>query len=112
MPTALLILQAGTAAVMASPAPPALDLGPPTIELQARVHADSIRVERQGDAHLRVYADPVLAKAINVQRSKPIPNGATVRNVEVVLDANVAVDPNGGPASASIQATTPGELQP
>jgi len=109
MPAALLILQAGAAAAMA---PPASDVGPPTIQIHARVHADRIKVERQGEARLTVHADPILAQAIAVDRSKPVPNGATVRNVDVVLDAQVAVDPNGGPLTASATAKTTGEPQP
>jgi hypothetical protein len=109
MPGALLILQAGAAAALAQPS---ADAGPPTIELHARVHADRIKLEREGDAKLTVYADPILAQAISVDRSKPVPNGATVRNVEVVLDAQVTVDPNGGPARASATATATGEPQP
>lgn len=111
MPGALLILQAGAAVALAL-APPAGDAVPPTIQLHARVHADRIKVERDGDAHLTVYADPVLAQAIHVDRSRPVPNGATVKNVDVVLDARVTVDPNGGPLAASATATTTGEPQP
>ena len=111
MSGALFILQAGAAAALAQPAPTA-DAGPPTIQLHARVHADRIKVDRQGDAHLTLYADPLLAKAITDDRSKPVPHGATVRNVEVVLDAQVTVDPNGGPARAFATATATGEPQP
>ena len=108
---ALFILQAGAAAALAQPAPTA-DAGPPTIQLHARVHADRIKLEREGEARLTVYADPILAKAITVDRSKPVPNGATVSNVEVVLDAVATIDPNGGPARASATATTTGEPSP
>jgi hypothetical protein len=111
MSGALFILQAGAAAALATPA---ADAGPPTIQLHARVQADRIKVEREGEASLTVYADPVLAKAIHVDRSKPVPNGATVKNVEVVLDAQATIDPNGGPvtATATATATATGEPQP
>jgi hypothetical protein len=113
MPGALLILQAGAAAAMAQPAaPPSTEAGSPTIQLHARVRADRIKVEREGEAKLTVHADPILAKAINVDRSRPVPNGGTVRNVEIVLDAQVTVDPNGGPLTASATAETTGEPQP
>jgi hypothetical protein len=112
MPGALLILQAGAAAVLAPPAtPPASSL--PTIEFRARVHADSLRVERRGDAHLTVTADPLLAKAIDVRPSKPVPNGVTVRDVDVQLDVFVTVDPSGGqPAATASLSSSTGEPQP
>ena len=110
---ALLILQAGAAAA-ANPAvapPPSATL--PTIELRARIRADSIRVEQEGEAHLTVDADPLLAKAIDVQRSKQMPNAVTVRDVEVRLDATVTVDPDGGPAIVNARLSSdPGEPQP
>lgn len=88
------------------------DAGPPTIQLHARIRADSIRVERQGEAHLTVAADPVLAQAVDVRRSKPVPNGQTVKNVVIDLDARATVDPDGGPPAVSIRAATPGEPSP
>ena len=110
---ALLILQAGAASVLAAPpsAPPATTL--PTIELRARVHADGLRVEQQGEARLTVTADPLLAKAIEVERSKPVPNAVTVRDVDVQLDVFVTVDPAGGrPAVTARVSSYPGEPQP
>jgi hypothetical protein len=112
MPGAFLILQAGAAAVMAPPTtPPASTL--PTIEFRARIHADSVRVERQGEANLTVTADPLLARSIEVRPSKPVPNGVTVRDVDVQVDVFATVDPSGGePAlNASVSSST-GEPQP
>ena len=106
MPGALLILQAGAAAVLAPGQPSATA---PTIEIRARVRADRIRVEREGEASLSVHAEPLLDRRIEVDRSKPVPGATTVRNVEVTLDAAVTVDPNGGPATVSAQAKTTGE---
>ena len=110
---ALIILQAG-AAVVANPAvapPPAATL--PTIELRAHVRADRLRVEREGEARLTVEADPLLAKAIDVRRSKPVPNAVTVRDVEVTLDATATIDPDGGPAAVAARVSSdPGEPQP
>jgi hypothetical protein len=110
---ALLILQAGAvAAAGQAPTAPASD-APPTIELRARIHADSLRVERQGDATLSVAAQPLLAKDIAVTRSKPVANGATVRDVDVQLDVFVTVDPDGGPpAVAASLSSAPGEPKP
>ena len=111
---ALFILQAGAATVLAGPPsaePPAATL--PTIELRARVHADSLRVEQQGEARLTVAADPLLAKAIEVERSKPVPNAVTVKNVDVLLDVFVTIDPAGGqPAVTARVSSYPGEPQP
>jgi hypothetical protein len=110
---ALFILQAGAAAV-ANPAvapPPLATLS--TIELRARIQADRLRVEQEGEAFLTVEADPLLAKAIDVRRSQPVPNAVTVRNVEVQLDATVTVDPAGGPAIVNARVSSdPGEPQP
>lgn len=106
---ALLILQAGTAAVLA-PAPAQASATAPTIEIRARVRADSIRVEREGEASLTVHAQPLLAQKIEVDRSRPVPNATTVRNVEIVLGAAVTIDPAGRPATVSADAeTTTGE---
>ena len=113
MPGALLILQVGAASVLAAPStsPPAATL--PTIELRARVHADSLRVEQQGEARLTVAADPLLAKAIDVERSKPVPNAVTVKNVDVNLDVFVTIDPAGGPPAVTARVSSDqGEPQP
>lgn len=109
---ALFILQAGAASVLAAPQPaPVPTL--PTIELRARVHADSLRVERQGEARLTVTADPLLDKAIDVERSKPVPNAVTVKNVDVNLDVFVTVDPAGGPPAVTARVSSDqGEPQP
>jgi hypothetical protein len=114
MPGALFILQAGAASVLGSPPsaqPPVSTL--PTIELRARVRADRLRIEREGEARLTVEADPLLAKAIDVRRSKPVPNAVTVRDVEVTLDATATIDPDGGPAAVAARVSSdPGEPQP
>ena len=109
---ALFILQAGAASVLAAPQPaPVPTL--PTIELRARVRADSLRVEQQGEARLTVTADPLLDKAIEVQRSKPVPNAVTVKNVDVNLEVFVTVDPAGGPPAVTARVSSdPGEPQP
>ena len=111
MPGALFILQAGAASVLAPQPTPASTL--PTIELRARVHADSLRVEQQGEARLTVAADPLLDKAIEVQRSKPVPNAVTVKDVDVNLDVFVTIDPAGDPPSVTARVSSdPGEPQP
>ena len=110
---ALVILQAGAAAAanLAVAPPPSATL--PTIELRARIRADRLRIEQEGEAQLTVEADPLLAKAIDVRRSKPVPNAVTVRDVEVTLDATVTLDPNGGPPAVTARVSSdPGEPQP
>jgi len=109
---ALFILQTG-AAVAAARAADAPSQAPPTIELHARVHADRIRIERRGESHLTVTADPLLERAVDARSSKPLPNAQTVKNVDVNLDVHVTVDPNGGPPAVTAQlSSTPGEHQP
>lgn len=111
MPGALLILQAGAAAVMVPSATP--ESASPTIQLRARVQADSLRIERRGEARLTVTADPLLARAIDVRPSKPVPNGVAVRDVDVQIDIFATIDPSGARPSvdASVSSST-GEPQP
>ena len=80
----------------------------PDIELHARVSAKSIRVERQGRAEVTVHAEPLLDKTTVIAPSKPIPNGATVSNVTVSLDAAVTLADAGQIRPASPMPTTGG----
>ena len=80
----------------------------PDIELHARVTAKSIRVERQGRAEVTVHAEPLFGKTAVIAPSKPIPNGATVNNVTIALDAAATLADPTQPALVAQTAITGG----
>jgi len=75
---------AATAA--AGPAP----AGPPDIEINARVRARELRIEQQGEARLRVWAEPSAADKVEVERN--LPKGQRrYRNLDIKLDAEARI---------------------
>ena len=93
-----LILLTGAAALLPPAAPEVVQ---PTIELHTRVHADSLRIETQGNACLTVEANPLLVKETLITRSKPVPSGQSVRDVDIQVDLSVTVDPKAEPVAAN-----------
>lgn len=81
MPGATLIFAAAAAVAPA---------GPPDIELHARVHAREVRIEQQGEARLRVWAEPSGGDKVEVERN--LPKGQRrYRNLDIELDAQARV---------------------
>ncbi|WP_423141258.1 hypothetical protein ACOYW6_10480 [Parablastomonas sp. CN1-191] len=80
----------------------------PDIELHARVSAKSLRVERQGRAEVTVHAEPLLDKTTLITPSKLVPNGTTVSNVTVSLDAAVTLADPSQPALVTQTPSTGG----
>jgi hypothetical protein len=79
------------AAAAAGP-PPA---GPADIEINARVRARELRIEQQGEARLRVWADPSAADKVDVERNMP-KGQRRYRNLDIRLDAEARIaDPAG-----------------
>lgn len=75
---------AATAA--AGPAP----TGPADIEVNARVRARDLRIEQQGDARIRVWAEPSAADKVEVGRN--LPKGQRrYRNLDIRLDAEARI---------------------
>lgn len=85
----------------------AASTAPPVIELNARVHTDSVTIEKHGDARLTVYAEPEAGKIVDVQAPKA--NGRkTLHNVEATVhaEANVA-EPDEVSSANPAQVETP-----
>jgi hypothetical protein len=81
--------------------------GGPDIQLHAVVDARSVKIEKQGQASLRVWAEPDAGSIVNFEAPKA--NGAkTLRNVRVTLDAEARIGANG---SAGAQSATPGQQE-
>jgi len=78
----------------------------PDIELNARVRAREVRIEQQGEAHVRVWAEPSAGDDVKVDRN--LPRGQrTYRNLDVKLHAEARLaEP---PARAGRDNSQPGE---
>ena len=73
---------------------------PPDIQFHAVVDARSVKIEKHGQASLRVWADPDAGSIVNIVAPKA--NGAkTLRNVHFTVDAEARIGANGsaGPKS-------------
>jgi hypothetical protein len=93
MSGALLILAAAAAAATAPP---------PDISITARVRAREVRIEQQGEAKLRVWAEPSAGDKVDVERN--LPKGQRrYRNLDVRLDAEARI---AGPADRRNQSPT------
>jgi hypothetical protein len=80
----------------------------PDIELHAVVDVESVKIEKQGNATLRVYADPDAGSGVKIEA--PRANGAkTLRNVRVTLDARarIASSPTSNKGQSRPQETDP-----
>ncbi len=83
---------------------------PPDIELHAVIDAQSIRIEKHGQARLNVWADPDAGSLVKVEA--PRANGAkTLRNVRITVDAEARI---GGAAhvDANVERSPATEPQP
>lgn len=72
--------------------PAAAPAGQPDIELQARVRARSLTIQKRGDASLTIHTDPDGGDNL-VEVQAPKANGRkTIRNVDITLraEANIA----------------------
>jgi hypothetical protein len=68
--------------------------GPPDVAVNARVHAREVRIEQQGEARLRVWAEPSAGDKVEVERN--LPKGERrYRNLDIELDAQARI---AGPA--------------
>jgi hypothetical protein len=84
-------------AAAAGPAP----ASSPDIEITARARAREVRIEQQGEARLRVWAEPPAADKVEIERN--LPKGQRrYRNLDIKLDAEARI---AGPADS-------GETQP
>jgi hypothetical protein len=71
--------------------------GPADIEINARVRARELRIEQQGEARLRVRAEPPAGDKVEVERN--LPKGQRrYRNLDIKLDAEARI---AGPAARS-----------
>ena len=74
----------------------------PDIQLQARVRARSLTIQKRGDASLTLHTDPDGGNILDVQAPKA--NGRkTIRNVDVTLNAEARI---GDPQNIRIGAET------
>lgn len=62
----------------------------PDIELDARVRARSLTIERQGDASLTLRADPDGGTVVNVDAPKA-DGRKTIRNLDVTVHAKASI---------------------
>lgn len=80
MSLALLILQIAAAQAAA-----------PDIELQVRVKAREVQIERRGKASLEVHADPPLIEDVKVDATRLPPGSNTLRDVDITIDAQARI---------------------
>ena len=66
--------------------------GLPDISINAHIRAREVRIEQQGEAHLRIRAEPSAGDKVDVQRN--LPKGQTrYRNLDIKLDAEARIAP-------------------
>lgn len=64
--------------------------GPPDIAIGARVQARDLRIEQQGEARLRIWAEPSAGDKVEVERN--LPKGQRrYRNLHIQLDAEARI---------------------
>ena len=80
----------------------------PDIELDVRLTAKSVEIERKGEVRLEVRAEPEASSQVQAQ-VKPANEGATkLRNVEVTIHAEASIaDPSGVRIETEAEAETP-----
>ena len=61
----------------------------PDIQLQARVHARSLTIQKRGDASLTLHTEPDGGNILDVQAPKA--GRKTIRNVDINLDAEARI---------------------
>jgi hypothetical protein len=83
------------AAAAAGAAPAAAS---PDIELNARAHVREVRIEQQGEARVRVWAEPSAGDKVEVERN--LPKGERrYRNLDIALHAEARLADPAAPAT-------------
>lgn len=81
----------------------------PTIQLNARVEAREVRVERKGTATLSVRAEPDAGSRVVVNKRPQASGARVIRDFRAEIDARAVVaDPQQSPASSPAP-VAPGE---
>jgi hypothetical protein len=81
----------------------------PDVQLRINVHADRVRIERQGEASLEVSGGEGSVVRVDAPEAE---GRRTLRNVEVRIEADARVaDPQNGPAAQNGEAAETAEPQ-